>query len=103
MKIVDIFSTIHDPQDWDLISHSDGEYFEVSSSSSDFEDNEIPEIGKLELNSSSSDLDDTFIPDIKMFSFNSSEDLQAKIAAVKAEMAQLDHPVYSKKKIEQKA
>ena len=27
MKITNIFSTTYDPEDWDLISYSDGEYF----------------------------------------------------------------------------
>ena len=87
MKIMDIFSSVHDPKDWDLISHSDGEYFEVSSSSSESEEDNLADIRKLTLESDSSDSDETFIPDIKMFHFNSSYNLQIKIAEVKAELA----------------
>ncbi len=90
MKKMNIFSTIHDPQDWDLISHSDGEYFEVSSSSLESSDSEIPEIRKLTIDSESSDSDETLILDIKMFSLKSSGDIQANIAAVKADLVQLD-------------
>ena len=61
-----------------------------SSSSSDSGDEQIPEMGKLALEDDSSDSDETFIPKIKMFSFNSTGDIQAKIAAVKADLAQLD-------------
>lgn len=90
MKIINIFSTIHDPQDWDLIYHSDGEYFEVSSSYSESSDNEIPEIRKLKIDSESFDSDEPFIPDIKMFSLKCSGDIQENIAAIKTDLAQLD-------------
>jgi len=89
MKIMDIFSTIHDPKEWDLISHSEGEYFEVSSSSSSDVEEGIPDIRRIDLDDSSSDSEETFILDIKMF-YSSSDNLQTNIATVKAELAQLD-------------
>ena len=79
MKITDIFSTVHDPKEWDLISHSDGEYFEVSSNSQSSDDDDLLDIKRISLNYNSSDSDETFIADIKMFHFNSSDTLQAKI------------------------
>ena len=69
---MDVFTTVHNPENWDLISHSDGEYFEVSSFSSESEENELVDIKGLALDSDSTDSNETFIADIKMFHFSDS-------------------------------
>ena len=85
---MDIFSTIHDSQDWDLISHSDGEYFEVSDTSSSLETDieELRDFNKVTIGSSSdnSDSDETFIPNIKMFHISPLDNIQAQIDSVKS-------------------
>lgn len=49
LKIMDVFSIVHNPENWDLISHSDGEYFEISSDSSNSDFDDLPNIGKIRL------------------------------------------------------
>jgi len=98
MKIMDIFSTIHDSKEWDLISHFEGEYFEISSSSSSDTEEDILDIRKIDLGGSSSDSEETFIPDVKMF-YSSSDNLQMNIATVKAELAHLDLVQFTARRI----
>jgi len=86
---MDVFSTVHNPKNWDLISHSDGEYFEISSDSSISDIDDLPNISKIRLESDSSDSDETFIADIKMFCFNKTDNLQNQIDQINTQLAQL--------------
>ena len=87
--MMDVFTTVHNPEDWDLISHSDGEYFEISSDSSASDNDDLPNIRRISLESGSSDSDETFIADIKMFCFNKTDNLQNQIDEIDTQLAQL--------------
>jgi len=86
---MDVFTKVHNPENWDLISHSDGEYFEISSDSSISDTDDFPNISKIRLESNSSDFDEIFIADIKMFCFNKTDNLQNQIDEINTQLAQL--------------
>ena len=65
---MDIFTIVHKLDEWDLTSHSGGEYFEVSSSDSD-SDNFCDNFDRLHVNSDS-DSGETFVFECKMFQHN---------------------------------
>ena len=86
---MDVFTIVHNLENWDLISHSDGEYFEISSDSSISDIDDLPNISKIRLESDSSDSDETFIVDIKMFYLNKTDNLQNQIDEINTQLAQL--------------
>jgi hypothetical protein len=91
VKMMTMFQTIYEPQDWDLVSHrSEGEYFSLSEDSSDDEGGSSPTL-LSDSDTASSEPEQINFLDIKMFmsSFVDLESLHRQRDALQAKLSVL--------------